>query len=781
MMIRVPVMGRFAKAWPEHAEQPCRVCTRKGKHCTGPDTAEPFTFERAFSERFDDDPHFTAYAPFDDHRLDMGAIGRAPITMQLFVVDVEPENHAPRTPEWDAAEEPKIERAVALGAFFYSTRGGYRLVWQLVEPFAITSKQDAQDWSTSYLAALDEIERELGIVGDRTCKDWTRLYRLPFVTRDGVQQEPSVAGVLGQYALDRVTAPPVNTRLTAVADSECDQPASTELLAAVRERLKRHGPAIEGRNGDKHTFEACAIVCRGFGLNDEQACEVLDEWNQTCQPPWDADELRTKMDNAYNYGSGDMGEARSSWETEQRIARGLARLGITVGPDAQRTSAATILASAPTVSPGELLESLGIDSNAPPEDDESYPAMYARALDEVMAYAGTIETSTDNVANEKPFFKSAGELFATPNVPPRYLIKRLIMDGGTAAISGEPKSAKTWLAIECAIGVATGGRVLGQYDALPGNVAYFFTEDMVEAIKTRIAALLAGQGKTHAVLDRTFHAQPRGHHIDITRPEDCARVIASARLIERNSGKLKLLVLDPLRNIHNEDEDKSGDMVRVFECLKMIGKLLDCTILLVHHAKKATQSSGSKRGGQKMRGSSAMHGFLDSGLYLDDVRVNDEGTMFTNAFESEVKSARSAGKFELALSVDDDPFTHTARKATWLIGKANTTQATPEQTQRWEDVGAAIVDRLYHQDTVAAGKGYRATAVYDFVKGNASAKVVGLQWAVREGYVSEQRQLYRITPKGRAYSQESQSRASEPDAMPEPLDESPEESDTSEE
>ncbi len=789
-MMSIPVMDRYAKAWPSHALQPCPICTRKGKRCDGPDTAEPFTFEGAFAQRFDDDPHFTAYAPASvGHRLDSDAIGQTPIEMQLLVVDVEPAGHAPRTDVWDASEAPKIEQALACGAFFYSTRGGYRLIWRLAQPFTIASKQDAADWSASYLAALDEIERSLGIVGDRTCKDWTRLYRLPFVTRDGVAQEPETAGTLGEYALDRVSAPPVNTRLTATSSAD-DAPAPPEVIEAVRERLRRHGPAIEGKNGDQHTFEACAIVCRGWALSDEQACAVLDEWNQTCVPPWDADELRTKMDNAYNYGSGDIGEARSSWEAEQRIKASLERH---LGPDAfdpaakpTRAPALTILNGASSVSGRDLLLSLGeepawswdtvvaswasLGEALQMPSGHEYPAMYAVAYDECMAYAGAVESTTDNVASERPFFESAGSMFASDDAPPAYLIERVLMKGGNAAISGEPKSAKTWLAIECALGVATGGRVLGKYKAEPGNVAYFFTEDMRAAIKTRVRALLAGQGKTPAAVARTFFAQGRGYHIDITRPEDCARIIASVRLIERDHGKVKLLVLDPLRNIHARDEDKSGEMMAVFECLKMIGKLLDTTVLLVHHAKKATQSSGSKRGGQKMRGSSAVHGFLDSGIYLDDVRINDDGTMFTNAFESEVKAARSAGKFELALTVEDDAMTNTARRATWVIGKSGQTQATPEQAQRWEDIGAAIVDRLFHTELTAPGKGMRATAIYDVVKGNSNAKGLALQWAVREGYVSQQKQLYRITPKGRVYSQEAQSRASEPTPPPEEND-----------
>lgn len=771
------VLSRHARAWPAHAEQPCRICTRKGNTCHGPDPAEHFGFVEAFSQAFDDDAHFVAYTIDEDmqHRLDYGAIGRVPIVMALFVVDVEPANHAPRTKAWDDDQGPRIERAIADGAFFYSTRGGYRLVWKMAVGFGIETKQDAEDWKASYLGALAEVEARYGIIGDKACKDWTRLYRLPFVVRDGVQQETETSDVLsvGVFGFTRVHAPAVDTRLAPVASDAT--PPSEALIQHVRERLKRHGPAIEGHGGDQHTYEACAIVCRGFDLPDDVACMLLDEWNQTCRPPWDGDELRTKMDNASNYAQGEPGEERASWEAEQKIKRGLERV---LGPDYNASTSMPVLArstaptimSAPATSGRDLLLAL-LDTPEPSEDDawniflsswaslsealampDNYPAMYAAALDEVYAYAGAIESSAANIANERPFFKSAAELFATPDHPPRMLVERLVMEGGVGVVSGEPKSAKTWLTMEILIGVATGLPVLGKYKTIAGTVAYFFTEDMEAAIKAHLRALLAGQGKSTDIVGRTFHAQPRGYHIDITRAEDCARIIASVRNIERKSGKVRLLALDPLRNIHNLDEDKSGEMVKVFECLKMIGKLLDVTILLVHHAKKASQGSTSKRGGQKMRGSSALHGFLDSGIYLDDLRVSDDGTLITNAFESEIKAARSAGKFELALKIEDDEYTHSSKRATWIIGKANTAtaNATPHEVERLEDTAAAMITAARHHMLTTKKTNISREKLYESARGSAKSKDIAIDWAMREGYLQRAKgnMMYKLTTKG---------------------------------
>lgn len=62
----------------------------------------------------------------------------------------------------------------------YDTRGGYRLLWELAEPLE----------PAAYLHFVAALRRELrthGINADEL-KDWQRLYRLPFVARDGVEQ-----------------------------------------------------------------------------------------------------------------------------------------------------------------------------------------------------------------------------------------------------------------------------------------------------------------------------------------------------------------------------------------------------------------------------------------------------------------------------------------------------------------------------------------------------------------------------------------------------------------
>ncbi len=61
--------------------------------------------------------------------------------------------------------------------------------------------------------------------------------------------------------------------------------------------------AIQGDSGDKTTF---TVACRGkdFGLDEHTTYALLSEsWNQKNIPPWDETELKTKVHNAFLYGS----------------------------------------------------------------------------------------------------------------------------------------------------------------------------------------------------------------------------------------------------------------------------------------------------------------------------------------------------------------------------------------------------------------------------------------------------------------------------------------------
>ncbi len=61
--------------------------------------------------------------------------------------------------------------------------------------------------------------------------------------------------------------------------------------------------AISGQGGDLATSKVAAKM-KDFGVAKDEAFFLLAEfWNPKCEPPWDEDDLRKKVENAFRYGS----------------------------------------------------------------------------------------------------------------------------------------------------------------------------------------------------------------------------------------------------------------------------------------------------------------------------------------------------------------------------------------------------------------------------------------------------------------------------------------------
>lgn len=72
--------------------------------------------------------------------------------------------------------------------------------------------------------------------------------------------------------------------------------------------LREMPGAISGSGGHAATFEAAAVLVRGFGLDEETAFRLLKEvHNPLCQPIWSDRDLRHKVRSAAKQSTRDMG------------------------------------------------------------------------------------------------------------------------------------------------------------------------------------------------------------------------------------------------------------------------------------------------------------------------------------------------------------------------------------------------------------------------------------------------------------------------------------------
>lgn len=88
---------------------------------------------------------------------------------------------------------------------------------------------------------------------------------------------------------------PQRVAASANEDALVDEPQKIQL---ARARLQQIPGAIEGNDGDKHTYYVACLLVIDFDLSVEQALPLIREWNSKCRPPWKDKDLRRKIEYA---------------------------------------------------------------------------------------------------------------------------------------------------------------------------------------------------------------------------------------------------------------------------------------------------------------------------------------------------------------------------------------------------------------------------------------------------------------------------------------------------
>ncbi len=241
-----------------------------------------------------------------------------------------------------------------------------------------------------------------------------------------------------------------------------------------------------------------------------------------------------------------------------------------------------------------------------------------------------------------------------------WLIRGLISKESITIIGADPKASKTWTLVDLALAISAGGRAMGEFPSLvpPSPVALFLNEDGQRSVKNRIRALSAGYDYEP---DRTWniHTQTR-EPLDLGDMAQVAAFIADVRAI---TPKPVMLGIDPLRNVHDAEESSSTEMRPILRALGAIRQLCGCAVVVVHHAAKAGKDD-RRTGGARLRGSSAIDGFRDGLISLEETEKSEDGQEISNRVVVDLKAYRGAGRFGLSLKIEDDE-NGEAIKATW--------------------------------------------------------------------------------------------------------------------
>jgi hypothetical protein len=187
----------------------------------------------------------------------------------------------------------------------------------------------------------------------------------------------------------------------------------------------------------------------------------------------------------------------------------------------------------------------------------------------------------------------------------RWLIEGLWGHQAVGIVGGEPKCCKSFLALDIAVAVASGTACLRRFPvAHPGPVVLFAAEDAPHTVRQRLEGISRAANTSFAALDIHVITAPT---VRIDLENDRRRLSDTV-----SSLRPRLLVLDPFVRLHRVDENAAADVAPLLAFLRTLQRHFHTAVLLVHHARKSSHA----RAGQALRGSSELHAWGDSNLYL---------------------------------------------------------------------------------------------------------------------------------------------------------------------
>jgi hypothetical protein len=188
----------------------------------------------------------------------------------------------------------------------------------------------------------------------------------------------------------------------------------------------------------------------------------------------------------------------------------------------------------------------------------------------------------------------------------QWLVEQLWSEQAVGILGGEPKCCKSFLALDLAFSVASGAPCLRHFPVRRrGPVLLFPAEDSLAVVRQRLEGIAAAAQVSFASLPVQVITAPSLRLDTATDRERLSHTVQEQRPI--------LLILDPLIRLHRVDENDASQIAALLSYLRQIQRQFQLAVLLVHHARK--DSNGS-RPGQALRGSSELHGWGDSNLYM---------------------------------------------------------------------------------------------------------------------------------------------------------------------
>ncbi len=213
-----------------------------------------------------------------------------------------------------------------------------------------------------------------------------------------------------------------------------------------------------------------------------------------------------------------------------------------------------------------------------------------------------------------------------------------MIPSGLSILGGAPKTGKSILALQLAIGVAIGGYAFGKIPVVQGDVLYLALEDNERRLQERIFASDAVNENDDLSRLTLTYVIPRQHEGGIEYIDWWLQVHPNARLV----------IIDTLQRFRKQLGNKANVYAEDYDVISEIKKLADkydVAFLILHHLKKVNPKLELAMDWIDLfSGSAGISGSADALFVLKRARQSVHGTLF--------RTGRDVEEKEFALKLD---------------------------------------------------------------------------------------------------------------------------------
>lgn len=211
--------------------------------------------------------------------------------------------------------------------------------------------------------------------------------------------------------------------------------------------------------------------------------------------------------------------------------------------------------------------------------------------------------------------ETIGSLMSKSFPAPRWAIEDLL-PVGLGILAGAPKMGKSFLALDIAVAVSTGAKVLGEYQASKGEVLYLPLEDSERRLQSRLT-MIAEESKISN--NSNFYYQTEVAGLLSNGMSSLSRWLSK-------HPECRLVIIDTLQRIKPD----TGKGMNAYESdyafagqLQQFALRHDIALLLIHHVRKQKADDVF----DEVSGSSGLNGAADVVWVLKRDRTESNGTL----------------------------------------------------------------------------------------------------------------------------------------------------------